>query len=197
VPLGERTAADDPKALADQVDRYAETLCKQGCSDTARDGLRAAAERIRSGEEEQLVGPDPNTAFTRTRGPAVDAAISAVVADIASQDPAFLDRFGADMQSGNPIRVKRAVEDASHRILEAAVHVQRDTRGALDLGAHPQARPNEGDGDDSPVIVYLVVAVVVLLAVVAVLPEPQVQRVGDGLTYDRFIANLTDHLQHS
>lgn len=120
--------------------------------------------------------------------PQVDAATRAkqedfVVAQLTKMDPTFFQRFGAEMQSGNPVQVEAAYKEA-RTLLQAMAP----------KAYFPNARRNsddEGDGDSGPLAVYIVVAVVIFLIFGFALPNEVDTRLGS----DKLVLKLTDELR--
>jgi len=120
--------------------------------------------------------------------PQVDAATRAkqedfVVAQLAKVDPTFFQRFGAKMQSGNPLEVEAAYKEARTLLQSMApkayfANTQRNSDG-------------EGDGDTGPLAVYIVVAVVIFLVFGFSLPNEAETRLGS----DQLVGKLTDELR--
>jgi hypothetical protein len=98
-----------------------------------------------------------------------------VIAHLAKTDPTFFQRFGVEMQSGNPVRVEAAFSEARDRLHAMSPHAAR-------------GRAGEGDGDSGPVVVYVFIVLAVLVWLV--------QQPGDQgrLATDHLVAQLTDEL---
>jgi hypothetical protein len=111
--------------------------------------------------------------------PQVDAATRAqkedyVVEQLAKTDPSFLQRFGVEMQSGNPVRVDAAFKEAQSLLKAMAPH----RTGVSERG---------GDDDGGPVFIYIFVVIVAFIEAVS---EPDT-RLGN----DKLVIQLADELQ--
>jgi len=190
VTIGDVAHGADSRTLADEIDRYGATMCERGCSDATREGLTSAAERLRGGEKDPVELAARDSTFTRVRGPAADASINALVASLESSDPAFVESFGVDMQSGDPLRVDAAFSEAGRRLVAAATALSHETGGVLGVrGASPDKVKSTDDVvyDNTIVIVYVILLVPTAVAPAAV--------AGAGLERDMLIASLSTRLR--
>ena len=104
------TAGKSAEELATMIDHAAEEMTKLHYSEAAIARAHAQAAALRDGS-------------TTKRAPlSVDearAAADAVVAHLGAMDPAFFPHIEVELQSGDPLRVQVALDQAAKRIVEA------------------------------------------------------------------------------
>lgn len=169
----ERNASSlDMNVVAQQVEDYGRTLCIEGCTDILRDSFAAAVMRIRSGERDR-VEINSNESIARLKGPLKDAATVAIIESLKRQEPGFFDRFGSEMQSGDPVRVRAMLNEAIGELMTAAHKLQSESKGTLafDSAMKPKSELN------GPVVLVVVIAIaVIVVAVVGRSAESELQQ---------------------
>jgi hypothetical protein len=133
----------NPAEAAAQLSQMADRMEAEGLAADAVARIRDRATSIRK------MSPASFGAAMSASADGDAATRDAVVEYIQTKAPAFFDQFKAAMESGNPVAINRAIDDASKRIVEAGSAVHAPT-------------PLEGD---VAIVLLTFVAVIVVLTV--------------------------------
>jgi SdpC family antimicrobial peptide len=143
-----RAAQSNPQDVAAKLDHQADLAKDNGWSASSVARMHDAAAQIRAGHFDLSAGADQT---------AMRSMVSAKIRDL---DPGFFDRFGAGMQSGDPVQVDKSLSDGVH-MLQAALD---------DMGGQ-----NENSPDNLPIpapvawrLIYVALSVAVVVATVSI-----------------------------
>jgi SdpC family antimicrobial peptide len=116
--------------------------------------------------------------------------LDAVVERMVQIDPSFLDRFQAEMTSGDPYTIRPAIDDAGALLWRAVGDVARMDRaaGAALTPLTQQLKPSEAHAD---AVVIALVAVVIILFITVIAVQGQH---GPDLAVDRWIERIATKL---
>jgi hypothetical protein len=138
-----------PEQLALQLETAIARMKADGWSEDVVARAEQALESVRSGQSIPDVQPTDISTFREL-----------MIAQIAAADPAFFDRFGADMQSGDHLRVEHAMTEAEGKV--------RSTVETFGTGGEPTANPSLVWYYGPVLVAVAAVAVAVAVVVVVV-----------------------------
>jgi SdpC family antimicrobial peptide len=164
-----------PELLAQQLEQAIARMKASGWSDSVVARAQEALDMVRSGQSLQDTTPVEMSTLR-----------DLMVARMDERDPTFFSRFAADMQSGDHLRVERAMNDA-----QAAVRDVAETIGT-----------SGGSGSESivwyygPVLVAAAaVAVAVAVVIVVFFADPAPGGHPNGLQHDELVHTLASRLK--
>jgi SdpC family antimicrobial peptide len=163
-------AQRSPQQLMAQLEYSITRMKAEGWSDAIVSKAQTTLDSLRNGGQVPEVSAEQ-----------ANTAKQFVLARLAESDPTFLDRFGADLQSGDQVRIDAAMTDASAR-LKATLNTLGETgtksvdkRGVWFVGA---------------VVVAVAAVAVVVIALVDMSSDPDPSSAGSRLRH----AELINHL---
>jgi len=162
-----------PELMAQQLQSAIARMKAAGWSDDVIGRAQDALDVLQSGQPLPAMSVDVSTIR------------DLIVARLAESDPTFLERFGADMQSGDRLRVERALTEAQDRMRNVAETV----------GMSGSAGTESIVWYYGPVLVA-VAAVAVAAVVVVVVAMPAPDETSGRLAHDELVNSLALRLKN-